>query len=611
MMLSRSNAIILLRKIRETCSIAALNIHLKKCRTVLCEVSSRKLCYLHQHTANKNKLFWGTSVAPAPCFTVFGVNSKIRVCRLEKHYTTCHQHLLHEKNLCKQDNIFRTTLGYKCSSGRIWYSGFRQIHGCSHCLKNDQPIYRDSGGDWEYGSDQHKDTEDDMDDLQRDEEYREMVQEYYSIPGMGQRILVLQPDIKGRDKPSLTTPDLQLAEACALVETLPEWKVVQKMVVPVHNRHLPHVFSPGRLAQLTEEITNNKQISMVFLSTNKLSTVQTSVLQELWNIPIIDRYTVVLQIFKEHAKTKEAKLQVALAEIPMLRHCIPDIHEGKHDRTFGGSNYLGGDTHYQHRWHVLGIREQRLRALLSKVKKQRDFLRKGRQKRQQPTVAVVGYTNCGKTTLIKALTGDRKMVPQDQLFATLDVTAHGGALPNNLSILYMDTVGFIADIPTTLIDAFSATLEDALIADVIIHLQDVSHPDFVAQKDNVQTTLRKLLTNSQYRKIINVGNKVDLVKGDMPDDDCIKISSLKGHGLYQLQMVIQKQLLESKALLEKKISVPANGGHLSWLYSHATVQGVDGAVKPNHLQVDIVISEGMYAKFMAKFGKPVTKKVKL
>ncbi|XP_021377813.1 putative GTP-binding protein 6 [Mizuhopecten yessoensis] len=172
---------------------------------------------------------------------------------------------------------------------------------------------------------------------------------------MGQRVLVIQPDMKGGDKSSLTTPVLQLAEACALVETLPRWKVVQKMVVPVQNHQLSHVFSPGRLAQLTEEITNNKHISMVFLSTNKLAPSQVSSLQDLWNIPIIDRYTVVLQIFKEHAKTKEAKLQVALAEIPMLRYCIPDIHEGTHDKTFGGSNYLGGDTHYQHRWHLLGV----------------------------------------------------------------------------------------------------------------------------------------------------------------------------------------------------------------------------------------------------------------
>ncbi|XP_033753551.1 putative GTP-binding protein 6 [Pecten maximus] len=608
MMVSQNNMFLFLRKIRGIYSTS--NEYLMKWRAVPCRGFNRTSCCIHQRTCNKYiKLSLSTHVTPGLNLHLFGKN-KIPVCSLNKYYTICHQNSLKGKNFFRQGEVLRNSQ-YRYSPMMIWFSGYRHFHSSFHHHKRDHPIYKEGGGDMEDDPDQLKETQDDMEVLEMEHEYKQMLREYYSIPGMGQRILVIQPDIKGRDQPSLTTPDLQLAEACALVETLPDWKVVQKMVVPVHNRHLPHVFSPGRLAQLTQEITNNRHISMVFLSTNKLSPAQVSALQDLWNIAIIDRYTVVLQIFKEHAKTKEAKLQVALAEIPMLRYCIPDVHDGKHDKTFGGSNYLGGDTHYQHRWHLLGIREQKLRGLLAKVRKQREFLRKGRQKRQQPTVAVVGYTNCGKTTLIKALTGDRKMKPQDQLFATLDVTAHGGALPNNLSILYMDTVGFIADIPTTLIDAFGATLEDALVADVIIHLQDISHPDRVAQKDNVQTTLKKLLTDSQYRKIINVGNKVDLVKGDVCDADCINISSVKGHGLHELQLAIQKQLLESKALLEKKISVPASGEHLNWLYTHATVQAVDGAVKPNHLLVDIVISEGLYAKFMAKFGKPVTKKVKI
>ncbi|XP_060068233.1 putative GTP-binding protein 6 [Ylistrum balloti] len=604
MILSRNSALMILQKIKETHSIS--HKHLRKSWNIPYRVVNRNFCCLQQWRCDENrKQFLCISQTLGTNLHLFG-NNKLPLCHLDRCYTICHQH---SKKVCKQGQ-FVTILGCGYLRNNLTFSGTRKIHGSFHHLKNIHPIYKEGGGDMEDELDYLKDSADEMEVFEKDEDYQRLVQEYYNIPGMGQRVLVLQPDIKGKGQSSLTTPDLQLAEACALVETLPKWTVVKKMVVPVHNRHLPHVFNSGRLAQLTEEITHNKQISMVFLSTNKLAPAQISALQDLWNIPIIDRYTVVLQIFKEHAKTKEAKLQVALAEIPMLRHCIPDVHEGKPDKTFGGSHYLGGDTHYQQRWHLLGMREQRIKGLLAKVKKQREFLRKGRQKRQQPTVAVVGYTNCGKTTLIKALTGDRKMEPLNQLFATLDVTAHGGALPNNLSILYMDTVGFIADIPTTLIDAFAATLEDALVADVIIHLQDVSHPDRLAQKDNVQKTLQKILTDSQYRKVINVGNKVDLVKGEKCDPDCINISSVRGHGLHELQMAIQKELLVNKALLEKKISIPASGAHLSWLYNHATVQAVDAAVKPNHLLVDIVISHGLYAKFKAKFGKPVTRKVK-
>ena len=151
-------------------------------------------------------------------------------------------------------------------------------------------------------------------------------------------------------------------------------------------------------------------------------------------------------------------------------------------------------------------------------------------------MAVVGYTNCGKTSLIKALTGDESMSPRDQLFATLDVTVHEAVMPSNLRTLFVDTVGFISDIPTNLIASFSATLEDAADADVLIHVRDVSNPDHEKQSANVLQTLRRLrVPKEKLDSMITLGNKIDLVdpaewKGLKERENLVPVSATEGDG---------------------------------------------------------------------------------
>lgn len=170
----------------------------------------------------------------------------------------------------------------------------------------------------------------------------------------------------------------------------------------------------------------------------------------------MDRYSVVIQILRLHATSAEAKLQVAMAEIPYIWTQVKDASVSTNRRQ----GYALSDLQKE----ILRTRESKLKSELMKVRSHRKLLRNKRKQKDYPTVAVVGYTNAGKTSLIKALTDEQTIQPRDQLFATLDVTAHAGVLPCNLEVIFMDTVGFMSDIPTGLIECFVATLEDAMMA---------------------------------------------------------------------------------------------------------------------------------------------------
>jgi len=241
------------------------------------------------------------------------------------------------------------------------------------------------------------------------------------------------------------------------------------------------------------------------VSTYRLSGTQRVELERELGIPVLDRYNVVLQIFHRHARTKEAKLQVALAELPYLRSRLRgDLYvenQMKHSRA------RKGDDFFARRLEVLKERERGVRARLANLKDIRRLLRRGRESADLATVAVVGYTNCGKTSLIKALTASKTLKPKDKLFATLDVTVHETKMPESgLKTLLVDTVGFISDIPTALVASFSATLEDALSAHVVVHVRDVAHPDTDDQERNVIATLRSLgMPEAKLDAMVTVG----------------------------------------------------------------------------------------------------------
>lgn len=284
--------------------------------------------------------------------------------------------------------------------------------------------------------------------------YAELAKRYIGT-AVGHRIFILQPYIKwGRDKKRNTTPELQMAEAVALINTLQSWCVVGIKYASMLTLQRKVLLGSGQLKELKQEIYKSDNATAIFVSTNHLKFIQLVELERILGLPVYDRYSIVIHIFREHAKSSEAKLQTALAEIPyirkkMLETCI----------TASGAVVMTEKIKL-----LLDNKEKRLKKDLKKLQQHRQLIRSNRKKTGMPTVAVVGYTNSGKTCLIKALTEDKSLQPENKLFATLDTTAHQGLLLNRLKVLYMDTIGFIQDVPETLIEPFIVTLEDAINA---------------------------------------------------------------------------------------------------------------------------------------------------
>ena len=220
--------------------------------------------------------------------------------------------------------------------------------------------------------------------------------------------------------------------------------------------HNKTFFGKGKIAEL-KEFAGNLPVTGVYLNIPHLTPIQHKVLEEIFRTEVFDRFGIVLRIFKERARTKEAKLQVALAEIPYLRARLleADGHIQQHRITGGG-----GEVHHIAAKRNLHQREVALRQELRNICERRQVMGVQRRKHHLPVVAVVGYTNSGKTTLIKALSKDESMCPEDMLFATLDTTMHAGKLPCGQKVLYVDTIGFVSDLPHELVESFSSTLDD-------------------------------------------------------------------------------------------------------------------------------------------------------
>ncbi|GFO50655.1 GTP-binding protein [Plakobranchus ocellatus] len=446
----------------------------------------------------------------------------------------------------------------------------------------------------------------DLTSEERDEkEYAAFLRELSCIPGMGHRVLVIQPDIKTGPRRYVTTSkELKLEETCALVRSLNNWKVVEKRIVRTDRDKKSRVFGSHNFKALAEDIRAKSTITAVVVGIDRLTGLQVSRLQTAWGLPVFDRYTLVLQIFKEHAQSEEARLQVALAEVPYVRSRLSLIRGGFDAGTttfIGGSTSLDSDK----RRFLLQRREVTLKKQLEKFHKSRQEKRLLRVKQNMPTVAVVGYTNAGKTTLIKALTHDDTMTPENRLFATLDVSTHKGQLASLLKVTFIDTIGFISDMPITLLDAFRATLEDALMADLVVHVRDTSHPDFKLQVVSVHRMLSKILNENMMRNILEVNNKVDLLSEKQREDldaDVVQVSAATSQGLAELGSRIEANLLASTSHSEKTFRIPNNGIILKWLYNEAAVKSVHTDPQDSQrLIVRVIISKAAYGKFQARF----------
>lgn len=446
-------------------------------------------------------------------------------------------------------------------------------------------------------SDEGDDDEDEYTKMVDIEMHRELLQNYnLSILGI-QNILVIQPYYKrgNLENKSNTDRELMMMETLGLVETL-EWRVVDNIYMGIEDIQRPGYFGSGQLKIIRDTITNFENprssespdesknqngvfVSAVFVSTYKLRSKQRSIMEEALQKPILDRYNIVLQIFKRHARTKEAKVQVQLAEIPYLRSRLISDYEVELVSKYDPSKRKGEDFFNAQRAQ-LARRERKLKKEIIALSDQRQILRKNRNRLNVPSVAVVGYTNCGKTSLIKALTGTHKLTPKNKLFATLDVTGHGAKLPCNVSVLFLDTVGFISDVPTDLIASFYSTLEDAALADLLIHVRDVSHPDHVAQNETVRQTLANLsISKNLLESMITVGNKIDLIDPSdwqsVKKDGMIPISTVKGYGLKYLIGIIENKIIAETGRKRAVIRVRTGSEEFEWLMHNVTVYDVE------------------------------------
>ncbi|XP_023971253.1 putative GTP-binding protein 6 isoform X2 [Physeter macrocephalus] len=437
------------------------------------------------------------------------------------------------------------------------------------------------------------------------EEEDELLRRDPLLPAGTQRVCLVHPDVKwGPGKPQGTRAEWQVVEAQALVHTLDGWSVVGTMVVPSKTPDRKLIFGRGTLERLTERIRGSPEITAVFLNVERMAAATKKELEAAWGVQVFDRFTVVLHVFRCHARTKEARLQVALAELPLLRsHLKSDVaHLGGRG---GDSRHImgSGESFLQVQQRLLKDKEVKIRKALDRLRRKRLLLGQQRRRREFPVVAVVGYTNCGKTTLIKALTGDATIQPRDQLFATLDVTAHAGRLPSQVTVIYMDTIGFLSQLPHSLVESFSATMEDVSHSDLIVHVRDVSHPETELQKASVLSALRALRPpRPLLDRVVEVANKVDLVPGYRPaEPGAVAVSALLGLGLEALKARLDGAVLRAAGRRVLTLRVGLTGPQLSWLHQEATVQAVDVRPEAGVADVKVIISDSAYGRFRKLF----------
>lgn len=321
-------------------------------------------------------------------------------------------------------------------------------------------------------------------------------------------VFVIEVDLKEKDKPTRSA-EARLQEAVSLTSAI-DLAVVGQQIVALKQIRPASYIGSGKVEELRDVLAQAK--ADLVLMDCALSPIQQRNLEKEWKLKVIDRTALILEIFGERAHTKEGVLQVELAHLTYQRSRL--VRSWTHlERQRGGAGFLGGpgETQIEMDRRILDDKIVQIKKDLEKVKKTRSLQRESRQKVPFPVVSLVGYTNAGKSTLFNYLT-KADVFAKDLLFATLDPTMRQLELPSGKKIILSDTVGFISELPTELVAAFRATLEEVLSADLILHVRDCSHPDTQAQKQDVEAVLKDLGLQDQVATgLPEVMNKIDLL----------------------------------------------------------------------------------------------------
>ena len=394
-------------------------------------------------------------------------------------------------------------------------------------------------------------------------------------PGSG-RALVLFPHVRGGAS-APRSPEARLTEAVGLALAI-DLQVVHAEVVTVARPRPATLFGSGVVERIGLVVAE-EEAGLVVVDA-ALTPGQQRNLERAWQCKVIDRTGLILEIFGARARTKEGQLQVELAALSYQRSRL--VRSWTHlERQRGGFGFLGGPGERQLEMDRRLITERivRIKADLEQVKRRRELHRAARRRVPYPVVALVGYTNAGKSTLFNRLT-KASVIVKDQLFATLDPTMRRVRLPSGTQVIVSDTVGFISDLPTDLVAAFRATLEEVVEADLILHVRDISHPDTAAQRQDVLAVLQTMgLGEALEHGIIEVLNKIDLLDTESRAvllgrservEQQTACSAVTGEGVEDLLALIDRYFAEFRELAEISVLL-SDGAAIAWLYDHGHV----------------------------------------